>query len=336
MKKLTTDGWQSGRIPGMFGAAFAIWACYTILGFGLIWPAQASIYLVTTNNPSGPGSLSNALAQAQGDSGAVINFQTNLGVITVAGMLPQIQNNLVLNGNSNVVSGGGLNRIFFINAPTGTVLINSLTLEHGSVRGGSGGIGTGGGGGGAGLGGAIFLNSGNLTVANLVFLTNSATGGDGGLGWQFTDTPAGGGGGGGGLDFIGGNGFGGSTDGGMTYQGPGGGGGALTSAGGNGTADTIGGGNGGGVSGGMGGANQLVSGNALTSRPATGAMAGSAAISVAAAAPAAAIRAAAVSQAMADLAVVGAAALILLTEWRIPGATADLAVAVAVAVTSGI
>ena len=262
MKNLTVGRRQSERIWSIAPKAFAVGGCCVILGFGWARPAQASIYLVTTNNPSGPGSLSNALAQAQSDSGAEINFQSNLGVITVAGMLPQIQNNLVINGNSNVISGGGLNRIFFINAPAGTVLINSLTLEHGSVRGGSGGIGTGGGGGGAGLGGAIFLNSGNLTVTNLVFSTNSATGGSGGVGWQFTDTPAGGGGGGGGLDFNGGNGFGGSIDGGMTFQGPGGGGGALTSAGGSGTADTIGGGNGGGLSGGPGGSNQLVSGNA--------------------------------------------------------------------------
>ncbi len=188
-------------------------------------PATAAVYTVSNTNASGAGSLAQALAQAQSDTNAVINLNSALGTITLSASLPAVQNNLVVNGNSNAISGANAWRIFFVNAPGDTVQINSLTLEHGMAVGGAGGSGAGGGGGGAGLGGAIYLNAGSLAVSNVSFVGNAAQGGAG------TAGSSGGGGGGGGFFFNGGNGGALSQDG--TAVGPGGGGGALTSAGAN-------------------------------------------------------------------------------------------------------
>ena len=79
---------------------------------------------------------------------------------------------------------------------------------------------------GAGLGGAVFINAGNVTFYSVAFQSNSAVGGVGGYGFQ------GGGGGGGGLMFGGGTGLNGSGSG-NTYMflGGGGGGGGRTSTG---------------------------------------------------------------------------------------------------------
>ena len=78
----------------------------------------------------------------------MINLQTNLGLILLGGMLPQIENNLVINGNSNLISGAKSYRIFFVNAPADLVQINSLALQDGLAHGGAGGYSTGAGGGG--------------------------------------------------------------------------------------------------------------------------------------------------------------------------------------------
>lgn len=241
--------------------------------FGLVFTSstQALVYTVTNASFSGTGSLSNAMSQAQSDSSAVINISAGLGTIILTGALPAVQNNLVLNGNGNVISGANANRIFFVNAPGMTVQINGLTLSNGLAQGGGGGLGYGGGGGGAGLGGAIFLNSGNLTVSNVFFANNSAQGGAGSPGFDAGFTgPVGGGGGGGGLSFAGGPGSAGSINSGETYEGAGGGGGALTSAGASAQSNTAHGGNGGGANGGIGGQTIDVPGNAGTGNNGSG------------------------------------------------------------------
>src|SRR5262249_9653277 len=138
------------RFSGLTAAILCIIA-------GLYRPLQAgaSVYNVTNSKSSGTGSLSNALSQAQSDTNAVINISAGLGTIPLSNTLPALQNNVVLNGNSNTICGASSNRIFFVNAPGKTVQINGLTLSNGVAQGGNGGLGYGGGGGGAGLGGAI-------------------------------------------------------------------------------------------------------------------------------------------------------------------------------------
>lgn len=234
-------------------------AIFCIVG-SLLRPLQsgASIYNVTSTHSSGTGSLSNALSLARADTNAVINISAGLGTIILSNTLPAVQNNLVLNGNSNTISGANLFRIFFVNAAGKTIQINGLTLSNGFAQGGNGGAGFGGGGGGAGLGGAIFLNAGNLTVSNISFLNNSAHGGTGSPGFDGgLNATLGGGGGGGGLVFNGGTGSGITNN--KTYEGMAGGGGALTSAGATVTILSTLGGSGGGINGGAGGANGRVS-----------------------------------------------------------------------------
>jgi autotransporter-associated beta strand protein len=224
--------------------------------------SNAASYNVSNTNSSGAGSLSQALSQAQSDPNATINISPGLGTTTLSGTLPAIQNNLVINGNSNAISGAGAYRIFFVNAPGCAVQINSLTLSNGVAQGGGGGVGYGGGGGGAGLGGAIFVNAGALTINGVSFTNNSAHGGPGAYGFDNgQNSNAGGGGGGGGLAFGGGSAFGDSVDDGEDYVGPGAGGGALTSAGTSVNGDD-GGGPGGGAHGGSGGSLALEGGNA--------------------------------------------------------------------------
>jgi len=237
--------------------------CCAAIGFGLNEPAQAGTYSVTNTALAGAGSLSNALALAQGDTNAVINVQLNLGIVVLNAPLPAIENNLVLNGNGLSISGANSNRIFFVNAPGATVQISGLMLSDGLAQGGAGGAGSGAGGGGAGLGGAIFLNAGNLTVTNMTFSGNSAKGGAGGIGAMGSfESAADGGGGGGGVNFNGGAGGNVLIIDAEGHYGAGGGGGAFTSAGGDGLGTNIPAGMGGGVNGGTGGLSTFGSGTA--------------------------------------------------------------------------
>ncbi len=206
--------------------------------------AMGQTFTVNTASGTGPGTLGSAIQQANAyGNGATINFQNNLGTIN-AGVLPAIDVGLTINGGiGNSVSGQNAHRIFFVDAPGQSVVIESITLTAGFAQGGAGGSGGGAGGGGAGLGGALFVNAGAVSLQSVSFTGNAAMGGAGGNG-SFA-----GGGGGGGLDYSGGAGNTGIVlNGTYYYEGSGGGGGAHTSAGGNGNG--FGAGSGGGVKGG--------------------------------------------------------------------------------------
>ncbi|MCP5013591.1 MAG: hypothetical protein GY942_26790, partial [Aestuariibacter sp.] len=84
------------------------------------------------------------------------------------------------------ISGNNAYRPLFIKS--GNVNINNLSFRHGKAKGGSSrrksgwrgsspGDGLGGAGAGAGLGGALFVYSGIVTIENVVFSDNNATGG---------------------------------------------------------------------------------------------------------------------------------------------------------------
>lgn len=182
-------------------------------------PALAITFVVQNNNDSGPGSLRQAIidANAVGSGSHVIQFNISNATVTLASDLPAIQSNITISGGTgNALSGNDLYRGLFVYS--GTVRIENLTIENAVAQGGAGGDGSGGGGGGgAGLGGALFVNAGaDVSVSNVTLRNNGAVGGDGGssvLGFV-------GGGGGGGMGGDGGTG-GGSSDGG------GGGGGGI-------------------------------------------------------------------------------------------------------------
>jgi autotransporter-associated beta strand protein len=173
----------------------------------------------------GAGSLSDALAQVNASTpagGWIINLQTN---VTLAGPLSPIFNSVTINGNGFTVSGNNTTRIFMVGVDTATqttpqgspanttsiiaqrprVAINNITLANGLAQGGTGGAG------GMGAGGALFVNqSADVTLSNVSFAQNRASGGSGsgsggggGLGGEGDDGGGGifgsGGGGGGGI-----------------------------------------------------------------------------------------------------------------------------------------
>ncbi|MFA4894143.1 MAG: hypothetical protein WC555_12350, partial [Brevundimonas sp.] len=143
------------------------------------------------------------------------------GSVTLTGLLPTLTDALVVNGGGFDLSGDGQYRLFFVDAGANAVDITNFGSLSGA---GIGGAGASGGGGGLGAGGAIFVNSGAVSVSHVAFTGNVATGGAGGAAGLI-------GGGGGGLGGSGG--AGGSSNaagGGGGFSGGGGGaGGSSTS-----------------------------------------------------------------------------------------------------------
>jgi len=191
--------------------------------------AVTTTFNVTSAADAGAGTLRQAILDANAMSGRdEITFGLADGAtITLASALPPIYDDLIIAGpgpSHLFVSGNNQVRVFTV--LTGTVSIMGLTIQNGRAQGGAGGKGDtngAGGGGGAGLGAGLLVNDGAVTLANVVFSNNAASGGAGGSGAQgYVQGGAGGGGAGGagGTGDIGG-----------------GGGGGFFGAGGNGTKD---------------------------------------------------------------------------------------------------
>lgn len=210
-------------------------------------------------------------ANAAGVGVQTISIQLSSGqTISLGSDLPMLDNATgtiaIQNAGPQMVTidGQDSHRVFFV--ASGNVSISELAIVNGAAQGGNGASGRGGGGGGLGAGGALFVNTGaTVTVENVAFDGNSATGGSGGAGGTSNGggggggfggsggTAANGGGGGGGFAGRGGNGAnGGGGGGGIAGQGgnggnAGGGGGGTTngntggSSGGNGNAGALGG-----------------------------------------------------------------------------------------------
>jgi hypothetical protein len=180
---------------------------------------------VTNLNDSGTGSLRAAIDLANAAPGQVnITFTPGLnGVIPLSSMLPLIKNpiGVIIDGaGATVAIDGGSSsdttgdRIFFFGVResdnTGVPgsdsahwAVSNLTLRNGNARGGAGGNGGtstvahlrgGGGGGGAGMGGAIFVNTGTMTLTNVALENNRAVGGAGGTNTGSLESTGGGGG----------------------------------------------------------------------------------------------------------------------------------------------
>ncbi len=241
--------------------------------------ARAAQFIVSSTNDSGPGTLRQALIDANAAAGAdIITFNLQSGsTILLASPLPPIYDDLLLAGpgaEQLTLSGNNQFRIFTI--LNGTVTISGLTLRDGKAQGGVGGATTaaGGGGGGAGLGGALLVDAGTVSLIDVSFEGNQAIGGAGGSGsFGASGGGAGGGGagapggagsattafGGGGGGFLGAGGAAGAAfaggGGGFTGRGGGSAGAAADMGGGgaNGAAGVSGGGAAGGAGGGGGG-----------------------------------------------------------------------------------
>lgn len=191
--------------------------------------------IIEVSNPAAEGAntLYSAVALANRANGDSLAITFNLPLPAVL----EPPGTLVLDSSAELLvlgpgadqlslSGGGARRLFFVRR--GKVAMSGLTLAAGVATGGQGGRGIGGGSGGgaAGMGGALFINGGDVALRDVVFADNVARGGAGGPG-----------GGGGLANGGGGGGFGGpGADGGTTSTGQGGPGGAGGELGGQGGA----------------------------------------------------------------------------------------------------
>src|SRR5262249_7049340 len=112
--------------------------------FTFALPGTSNI-TVTTTTDGGAGSLRQAILDAA--SGGTINISAT-GTITLTNPLPVIFKTLTINGpgaGNLTISGNNLWRLFFVDAVSGTVNINNLTLANGRAKGGDGGAATSGG-----------------------------------------------------------------------------------------------------------------------------------------------------------------------------------------------
>ncbi len=146
------------------------------------WSWAQTTYTVTNTNDDGAGSLREAMTLAEGSSGADIIDMTGItGTITLASALPDITQDLTINGPGSsdlAIDGAGTYRIFFIvNETAPTVVINDLTLQNGLAKGQDKNYA----GAGAGMGGAIYADNATLSLENVIFEGNTAQGGNGGV-----------------------------------------------------------------------------------------------------------------------------------------------------------
>ncbi len=212
------------------------------------------------------GDLRYCISQANMTTGSnTIDFALPANSTITLNQVLMIYNNVTIDGSTATnltISGGGAVRPFFVIG--GTVSIDDVTVANGLAQGGAGGSGITGGGGGAGMGGGLLVNSGTVTLTNVIFTNDQAVGGAGGNGGGAADTAGGGGGAGGaGGSGLGGNQTGGSGGGFLgngggisagTISSGGGGGGGLTGAGGAAATASTNAGSGGAIGGGGGGA----------------------------------------------------------------------------------
>lgn len=118
-------------------------------------------YTVSNNSDSGPGSLRQAIVDANGAPGVdEIVFAAPMHIAPWTA-LPQITEGLTINSTrvaGITIDGAGGSRVLWAGA--GAIEINNLTILDGRAQGGQGQAGGSGGGGGAGLGGGLFVDAG--------------------------------------------------------------------------------------------------------------------------------------------------------------------------------
>jgi len=167
--------------------------------------AHAATFTVTNTNDSGPGSLRDAVDQANAATGSdVIDFDPALTNQTLSLTTDDTTNPSAFGPTAFVITDttgttairwthstlapelqAGFARRFFAVANGATLQLDNLRLSFGRAQGGAGGgsFGGGAGGGAAGLGGACFVDtSGTLWVAGCTFTGNQTQGGGGGGG----------------------------------------------------------------------------------------------------------------------------------------------------------
>jgi len=145
-----------------------LFAGATLLGTSA---ASADTITVINTNDSGPGSLRQALVDA--NNGDMINFDSSLNgqrITLISGELI-VDKDVTISGpgaKNLAVDGNAQSRVFDVN-PGKTVTIDGLTVANGRANF-------------FGSGGGIYNDSAALTVTNCTFSGNSATNGGGGIG----------------------------------------------------------------------------------------------------------------------------------------------------------
>src|SRR6476620_5433116 len=92
--------------------------------------AQAT-FTVTTPADSGPGSLRQAITDANAAAGGTINFASG-SLITLFSPLPIIKVPLTINGNTSIINGNNQHRVFFVDAPGGAaVTFSNFSVTNG-------------------------------------------------------------------------------------------------------------------------------------------------------------------------------------------------------------
>ena len=141
-------------------------ACLAVLTV-LAASAQAATYTVTSLADSGPGSLREAVAQANAAAGAPhrIEFQTGLGGTIALASEVRISASLTIAGpgaGALALDGGGATRLLRVERTGGeprNVTISGLTLRNGRAE----------------TGGAIYGYDDNLSLFAVVLANNEAT-----------------------------------------------------------------------------------------------------------------------------------------------------------------
>jgi hypothetical protein len=241
-----------------------------------------AVYKVTNTNDSGSGSLRDAIWYTNYYGGNnVIDLSAVAGqTIFLNSPLGNINYNTFFDGNETnrtVIDGRDAYQIITVTNGA-RVSFSGVNFYNGYARGGDGSYG--GGGGGLGAGGAIFVNSGTVSIDNAYFFSNLAQGGSGGPsdrsgGSLYSGGYSGGYGGGLNGGYVSNYGVGGSYQsnggsGGSGGFGQGGGGGAGGGGGGNSPAGSGGSGGSGGFGGGGGGGGGGGSSTVYVGRPGSG------------------------------------------------------------------
>lgn len=140
--------------------------------------AQATV-LAQTFQASDAASLAPAINAADNATGPVTMDITSSITLSQALPLLTATHGVTILGNGHTISEADSYRIFFIDARNRTGAIQVLALNQALAKGGDGGNGEFPGGGGAGLGGALFVNSGAVTLTGVTFANDAAAGGNG-------------------------------------------------------------------------------------------------------------------------------------------------------------
>ena len=172
---------SSGDSGGITGTTPSGGDSYTLN----ISSSQVPTFTVTNNNDSGPGSLRQAILDAEnnnnGSTKDIIDLSSlsssDEDTIRINSSLPIIEESVEIRGDGVQIWGRDTHQIFTVDGENNDTQINLIGFRAVGGR-AKGGDGYTGGGGGLGAGGALFINQGRVVVDNVEFDYNGAIGGN--------------------------------------------------------------------------------------------------------------------------------------------------------------